>query len=368
MIHGRYLFVHQGYELYGSDRMLILSIKALLSHQPEASVDVILPSEGALSTALQGIPGVKVQISSIGVVRRYDLKKFRLKFLWKIVTFPRLIPLMNRYDRVYINSVVVADFILAARFTKTGCLVHIHEIPSATARRIFNPLLVFSKANLLFVSEACRNGYRIPASQRRHIIPNGCAPVEVGVSQPDGNDVLHLLMLGRISKAKGHWLLTEALRMLPTEIQQNIRVKIVGDVFGNQPELLLLLNREIESSGLKHLVSLQPFSQEPGAFFGWCGAVVVPSLIPESFGLVAIEAMSAGRPVIAANHGGLTEIVVHNETGLLFEPGNPKALAEAITFALQHPNAMKEMGLAGRKRYEEHFTEEIYIRNFQKII
>jgi glycosyltransferase involved in cell wall biosynthesis len=83
-------------------------------------------------------------------------------------------------------------------------------------------------------------------------------------------------------------------------------------------------------------------------------AVVVPSVWEEAFGLVAVEAMSVGRPVVASRTGGLAEIVAHGETGLLFEPGDPRGLAASLDELARAGTAT--MAAAARARYEEGFT------------
>jgi glycogen(starch) synthase len=83
--------------------------------------------------------------------------------------------------------------------------------------------------------------------------------------------------------------------------------------------------------------------------------VLVPSLL-EGFGLVALEAMLMGRPVVAARVGGLPEVVADGETGVLVPAGDPGALSAAILALLDDPDAMLEMGQAGRRRALRHFS------------
>ena len=77
---------------------------------------------------------------------------------------------------------------------------------------------------------------------------------------------------------------------------------------------------------------------------------------PEPFGLVNVEAMAMGKPVVAFDHGALPEIVVDDETGLLITPCNEAAMAAAITALLHNPVHRTAMGQAGRVRVETHFT------------
>jgi len=82
---------------------------------------------------------------------------------------------------------------------------------------------------------------------------------------------------------------------------------------------------------------------------------VVPSMWDEPFGIVAVEAMASGRPVVASRGGGLQEIVVDGETGFLFERGDSAALAERIARLLDDAALREAMGAAGHKRALQHY-------------
>jgi glycosyltransferase involved in cell wall biosynthesis len=73
---------------------------------------------------------------------------------------------------------------------------------------------------------------------------------------------------------------------------------------------------------------------------------LAPSVGPETFGMVVMEAMSAGRPVIASRIGGLTDLVADGETGLLVQAGDPLALQQSIARLLADPDLRERMGQA----------------------
>ena len=79
---------------------------------------------------------------------------------------------------------------------------------------------------------------------------------------------------------------------------------------------------------------------------------------PEPFGLVNIEAMAMGKPVVAFGHGALPEIVAHDETGILVPPDDIGALTGAVSRLLGDVPLSQRMGLAGRRRVEEYFGIE----------
>lgn len=85
-----------------------------------------------------------------------------------------------------------------------------------------------------------------------------------------------------------------------------------------------------------------------------------PSLCLEAFGLVVIEAMSHGVPVIASRTGSLSEVVDDGLNGLLFEPGNARDLAEKIAYLWNRPSKCREMGGAGREKASKEYSENVY--------
>ncbi|AFY77087.1 MAG: glycosyltransferase [Hydrococcus sp. C42_A2020_068] len=107
---------------------------------------------------------------------------------------------------------------------------------------------------------------------------------------------------------------------------------------------------ESVTTSIEHI----PQQQLP-AYYAAADVCVVPSDC-ESFGLVAIEAMAAGTPVIASYVGKLQHTVVHGETGLLIPPGNPEALAYALWAVLSNSKLAQSWGEASSKRVQLHFN------------
>jgi glycosyltransferase involved in cell wall biosynthesis len=95
--------------------------------------------------------------------------------------------------------------------------------------------------------------------------------------------------------------------------------------------------------------------------------VVMPSLWPEPFGAVGIEAMSYGKPVIAFAVGGIPEWLEHNRTGYLIEPFDLPKMAEAMEHLLLHPRKAKEMGLNGRNSVRQKFSPENHVSRLLEI-
>jgi len=95
----------------------------------------------------------------------------------------------------------------------------------------------------------------------------------------------------------------------------------------------------------------------------------VPTIAQEALGRTAVEAMAAGRPVIASRLGGLPWTVAEGVTGLLCEPGDPEDLARKIEVLLDDPDLRRRMGEAGRRRFDEHFSWNVIIdRDYRPLL
>jgi glycosyltransferase involved in cell wall biosynthesis len=98
------------------------------------------------------------------------------------------------------------------------------------------------------------------------------------------------------------------------------------------------------------------WQDDPYAALGAADVLVHTSIEPDSLPTVILEAMAMARPVIAANVGGVPELVVDDKTGLLTSAGNLPDLVAALRFCNEHRESCIEMGLKGQERLWRHFT------------
>ena len=96
-------------------------------------------------------------------------------------------------------------------------------------------------------------------------------------------------------------------------------------------------------------------------------AVIVPSIWEEPFGLVVVEAMAVGCPPIAAAHGSFVELISHRIDGVLFRPGDPAALAQAVADVEAYPERYEEYGNRARETYEQRFNPDHSLRHLLEI-
>lgn len=156
---------------------------------------------------------------------------------------------------------------------------------------------------------------------------------------------------GRLVKVKGHTFLLQAW---PSVLKHEPRALLLlaGDGPDEDP-----LRAQAAALGLAGSVKFLGFRQDIASLIACAEVLVLPSL-NEGFGMVLVEAMAMGKPVVASAVGGVPEVVLDGRTGLLVPPANPEALAAAILRLLDDPGAARRLGEAGRERARESFSRE----------
>jgi len=165
-----------------------------------------------------------------------------------------------------------------------------------------------------------------------------------GVREP------YALFVGRISEQKGIFQLLEAARQLPEGVQL-----VLCASSPDTPELLTRLQTAVSGRPQIRWINAMLPVEEVVQIYSRAAVFVCPSIY-EPFGIINLEAMACGTPVVASRVGGIPEVVVDGETGWLVEPGDPAALAHALRTALADPQRARRMGEAGRRRVEAHFS------------
>jgi glycosyltransferase involved in cell wall biosynthesis len=196
--------------------------------------------------------------------------------------------------------------------------------------------------------------------------PDMAASVET-VATDAADEGPFVLLLARLVEKKGVGIAIRAMKLV-LEKDQNAKLVIVGaGPLKAQLERLAATHHVTENvifaGSVEHEAAMEITNR---ALF-----VVVPSHW-EAFGMVCLEAMIAGKAVIASRSGGPSEIVVDGETGLLVPPRDEQALACAIQTLLDNPERAEEMGRRGRDRALAHFTwpqmAERYEKAFEHVV
>ena len=286
------------------------------------------------------------------------------------------------FELLYANTAkaLVVAAMLAFLLRKKFCF-HLHDIVNSDHFSAINRRLIVTLANraqaVVANSQATAEAYKSAGGKNRRIrvVHNGFKPFDFrsgSSTRPTGtrcgteagnSPVVGLF--GRITPWKGQHVFIKALVELP-----DVRGLIVGDA---------LFTREDRSYAqeLRDLVAHLRIADRIH-FTGFCPDIL-PLLLsvdvvahcstsPEPFGRVIVEAMLAGRPVIATRAGGAMEIVSDNQTGLLVEPGDSHALAAAIQRLLENREFAAEMGRAAKRDAEQRFRLDRILQEWNECI
>lgn len=166
-----------------------------------------------------------------------------------------------------------------------------------------------------------------------------------------------VLFVGRIVEGKGLGQLLGAMGALASaEGRAPARLVVAGDGVAREAA-----ERESERMGLTERVRFLGWDTDPSILYARARVVVVPSLWPEPFGIVGLEAMAAARPVVAYRSGGIPEWLDDGVTGRLVEPRDITGLARTIGLLLDDPDTAARMGRAGHARVRERFGEKGHV-------
>jgi glycosyltransferase involved in cell wall biosynthesis len=367
------VFVHGSAEMYGSDKVLLNLARAAQTqglHQPL----VLLHEDGPLRQALAGA-GVEVHIGPVAKISR---AMFGPAAPWRLLRSLQAagacldaIVAGRRVALVYSNTLAVLGGAFWARRRQMRHLWHVHEIilkPGFVANGL--PWLADRLSHAVICNSQQTAHWLLAQAPslrpRCHVIFNGMpdfpasqmAAVRAARERMGAgvSDVL-VTLAGRLNHWKGQGLLIDALRHLRDQGRLGaLRAAIVGDVFADQQVVRDRLLQQVEQAGLQDCVKFLPFQTDIQSIWLASDMAVVPSLEPEPFGMVAIEAMACGLPVVAAAHGGLLDIVEDEVTGLLFEPKSAEGLALSLERLTLNAELRSDMGQVGRLRQRALFS------------
>lgn len=377
------LFIHQSAEMYGSDKTLLFLLKSL--DKTKYNPIVILPFDGPLKKELENN---QIQVI-IGPVLKLYRKMFSAKnmihFIKDIKKGMKLLNQLHqkhKFDIVYSNTLAVLIGFMFAKKTKVKHIWHVHEIIESPKifTKLFRKFLSHSSIfKIVYNSKATQKFWDNTEvlKNKSIVIWNGIEVCKKLINQDsrkiikeklfNANDAdIIITLIGRISRWKGQIILLEAFKKLAHN-HNNIKLVFIGSPPPNQEFFLETLTKRVKELDLESKVILLPFQDNINKIWQSIDIAVVPSTEPEPFGMVAIEAMMAKKPVIASNHGGLSEIVIHESTGYLFTPNNQKELEIALENLIVDDKLRNEMGVNGFNRVNEQFSLEIYVNSFENL-
>lgn len=199
------------------------------------------------------------------------------------------------------------------------------------------------------------------------ICPNGIP--DTLKQKPDverHNAVPRLLFLSNLLVSKGVLVLLDACKMLKDKGYAFSCEFVGGETADIDAERF---KKEVENRGLDKLTAYfgKKYGEEKEIFWLNADVFVFPTM-NECFPLVLLEAMEHGMPCVTSQEGGISDIVVNGETGIIVEKVKPELVANAIENLLQSPAMRESMGCKARERFAEHFTLLCFERRMHEVL
>jgi glycosyl transferase family 1/glycosyl transferase family 4 len=350
----RVAFVHASADLYGSDRVLLEHLLCLDRSRYE--VQVYLPALGPLTTRLSQA-GIAWELADVVGLTRPERT---LRGVWRGLRAARgWAQRLERaeVDLVHTSTLACLGGALGARSLGIPHLWHVQEIPPPPAQRALAPLLRAAGGLRVANSQAVARWLSERGLSSRVVYPGRRAAASIGgrgelrAALGIPADACCALLLGRLSPRKGQRLALEAFERAQGS---SLYLLIAGDKTPGHSGYRRQLRDWIARSGSWDRIRLLEGCAEPWSLLAASDLALVPSVEPESFGLVALEALASGRPVLATDTGGLREVL--GSAGELL-PSEPAAWARAWERMAERPELRAERAAAGLQQAAR-FTPE----------
>ncbi len=240
------------------------------------------------------------------------------------------------------------------------CTVHLIEPADTSARykRLYDGLDA-----MIFISRIALRGFlstNPPVNRNKlHVVYNSIKPSVVNNVVKKNSRPVEILYLGRLLKEKGVDTLIESLMLVP-----DASLKICGTGEESYCNYLKQLAVKI---GVEDRITWLGFSENVYMYIALADIGVVPSRWQEPFGLVLLEFMSQGVPVVTTDNGAQPEIITDGSDGLLVEPDNSSAFAKAIKKLVDDYDLRMRIGEKGRQTYRQKFSYDKFYREVMSV-
>ncbi|OOM09363.1 glycosyltransferase family 4 protein [Clostridium saccharobutylicum] len=375
------LYLHAGAEMYGADKVLLELIKGL--DKTRFNPIVVLPCEGILVNALRK-EGIETEVIPYPILRR---KYFNLKGIIKyIISYRKYCKLIlklvkdKNINLLHINTTAVLEGIYLRKKLKVPMIWHVHEI-------LINPKIIYKFISFIIGKYSDRTvvvsnavGNHLINSNR--VNPNRVKTIYNGVNNAIFNsnneteylreelqipkDAFIVGMIGRVNAWKGQKDFLAAIEPILAKYH-NVYAVMVGGVFEGEEWRMEELKQKVSESHFKDRIIIQNFRKDCPNLHNIFDIFVLPSTNPDPLPTVVLEAMATGKPVIGYKHGGICEMVVDEETGLLAEVRNTEDMSAKIELLIKDRSKMIDMGIQAKKRQKMMFSLKSYIESFSKL-
>jgi len=375
------LFYNHTGKASGAERLLLMILSRLDRNRFDPIM--ICPAEHSLAqlvsdlnVPVETVPGLEARFTW-----RADFLVRYLKSFYQVISQVRQKVIGLQPDLIHANSIRSGLVATAATFgLGTRVVWHLHDLlprhPLSSVIRTFAALS--GRTRMIAVSQAVSDNFRgafIPLQRRISVILNA---IDLDKFQPApdakqgkraelklSNAGPLIGIVGQITPRKGQLELLRAFARVRDELPEAVLLVVGAPLFNRDDQYLELLNDLAKELGLAESIRLLGSRNDVAAIMQSLDLLVINSSA-EPFGLVAVEAMACGTPVLATATGGLPEIIEHGKDGWLVPLHDEKALAAAIVNLGRQPLLRARLAAKGRKTVAARFNAERYVTELQE--
>ncbi|MEM9324882.1 MAG: glycosyltransferase family 4 protein [Bacteroidota bacterium] len=375
------LFLHPSSDLYGADRSLLRTIKAIT--EMDIRVVVCLPYHGELEDHIRPLD-CEVHVFGLGVMRR------------KYFSFPRIIGfgvgLIYAFIKVYLlarkekavaihsntTSLVVGPFV--ARAVGIPHIQHVREILVSPVflRKFTAKLASRLSSRVIAVSQSVVQNLMIDEPQiekKTIVINNGIDPnrYQVGNGQATRarwnipNAATVVMMIARVHWWKGQDLFLKVAESLQVSDDQ-VYFMCVGSPFQGNEHLMDELFKSRNGLPDPNRFIIVPFQSRVSDYLDAADIFLLPSTLPDPFPTTVLEAMAMSKAIVVNGHGGACDMIIQGESGYIVRPPNDvEGFVHYVKKLLDDQSLRIQLGEHAQSRLNKHFTESMYCQKIQEL-
>jgi len=306
----------------------------------------------------------------------FDVIELNMKTIYSLRAVRILCRVLSdgRVDIVHNHASTPIAAIIAKIYRKKVVYTEHGNVISNTQKILLHHILGFIMSFFVdkviaisnFIKESLVTKRKVPKNKIT-VIYHGVSSCKLPTSHLTGpsefnDDAFYVGALGRCVKQKGfkHFIRVAAEFQLrfPSE-----RVKFV--LAGDGPELTRL-KKQAELQGLSNRITFLGYRRDIDLLLNKLHVLLITS-VAEPFGIVAIEGMAAGLPIIAFDVNGLNEIILHNRTGYLIKPFDINEMVKKTSILIRQDRTRLQMGNAAFQHFERNFSVDIMVKNTEEI-
>lgn len=374
----RIIILHNTSDLYGASRILLFTAEALQTNGHQCII--VLSEEGLLTEELKKI-NIEFKIIRLGILRR---KYFNVKGIinriivnknaW--IQLKRLIK-EEKPDVIYSNTTGVLIGALVAKSSNVKHFWHLHEIIiKPKLFTIFMGWLVNRYSDkVIVVSDAVKQHWVKYIDEKKLFrIYNGIKADHFEISKSTLRQELGIAeheiivtMIGRINHWKGQDYFLKIASLI-CQKNKNVKFIMVGDSYQGNEHLVKELEQTIMTLNLESKVINLGYRNDINHILLSTDIFISPSILPDPFPTVILEAMASAKPIAATQHGGAKEMVLDGVTGFHIPVNSADEAAVIITKMINDKELRDQFGVAGKKRLNELFSYQSFQINLLQTV